>query len=337
MRRLRSLAVLTAVLLAGNSTLSAASFDFSTLTGSISTLADKAGAALPSASALGLDWSDSWIGSLVGVPPHFGLGLSAGFTTIPTGSLQPIFDAMGQQLPTYATTLGGVPLPMYTINGRVGGFLLPFDIGFKLGYMPTLTVSNMGVDYLLAGADLRYALLQDGITPGLSVGFGVNYIQADVSYTFPDRSFNVPNFTSSNGATGVTLKSPTASLGLKDLTYELKAEISKNLLIVTPYAGAALDLSEMRAEAGFNGTILGTDGTTTSTLTPGDLASLNSLTGANFTSNGVSYTALSNNIWGARIYGGFSFNIVFFKIDVKALYSFPSGNLGADIGARFQM
>ncbi|NNM55374.1 MAG: hypothetical protein HKM05_11740 [Spirochaetales bacterium] len=331
MRRLRSLAVLTAVLLAGNSTLSAALPDFSTLTGSISTLADKAGAALPSASALGLDWSDSWIGSLVGVPPHFGLGLSAGFTTIPTGSLQPIFDAMGQQLPSYATALGGVPLPMYTINGRIGGFLLPFDIGLKLGYMPTLTVSNMGVDYLLAGADLRYALLQDGITPGLSVGFGVNYIQADVSYTFPNQTFNVPGFTTGTG--DVTLTAPTASLGLKDLSYELKAEISKNLLIVTPYAGAAIDLSEMRAEAAFNGTITSSAGS----LTPSDISQLNSLTGANFTNNGVSYTALSNNIWGARIYGGFSFNIVFFKIDVKALYSFPSGNLGADVGARFQM
>ncbi len=331
MRRLRSIALLATVLLAGNAAVYAALPDFSTLTGSISTLADKAGAALPSASALGLDWSDSWIGSLVGVPPHFGLGADAGFTTIPTGSLQPLFDAMGVSLPAYATAMGGLPLPVYTINGRIGGFLLPFDIGLKLGYMPTLTVSNLGVNYLLAGADLRYALLQDGITPGLSVGFGVNYIQANVSYTFPNQTLYVNGFTTGNG--DVTLASPTVSLGLKDLTYELKGEISKNLLIVTPYAGAALDLSEMQADAGFNGTITSSAGS----LTPGDITQLNSLTGANFSQNGITYTANSNNIWGARLYGGFSFNIVFFKIDLKAIYTFPSGNLGADLGARFQM
>ena len=329
MRRLRSIALLATVLLAGNVAVYAALPDFSTLTGSISTLADKAGAALPSASALGLDWSDSWIGSLVGVPPHFGLGADAGFTTIPTGSLQPLFDAMGVSLPAYATAMGGLPLPVYTINGRIGGFLLPFDIGLKLGYMPTLTVSNLGVNYFLAGADLRYALLQDGITPGLSVGFGVNYIQANVSYTFPNQSLYVSSLSST-----VAMNNPTATLGLKDLTYELKAEVSKNLLVVTPYAGAALDLSEMEADAGFNGTIDYNGSPLTNST---DIANLNKATGANFSQNGITYTANSNNIWGARLYGGFSFNIVFFKIDLKAIYTFPSGNLGADLGARFQM
>ncbi|NNM67254.1 MAG: hypothetical protein HKM06_04480 [Spirochaetales bacterium] len=335
MSRFRTACLALAVVLAPALPLSAQIPDFSSLMNSVSTLADKAGEALPSASSMGLDWSDAWIGSLVGIPPHFGLGLSTGFTTIPTDALQPLFNAMGNALPSYATALGGVPLPMYTVNARIGGFLLPFDVGLKLGYMPTMTVSNLGLNYLMAGGDIRYALLQDGITPGLSLGFGVNYIQANLSYAFSSPSFTVSGTSyTGTGNSVLQIANPTASLGLQSLSYELKAEVSKNLLIVTPYAGAAVSLSSINVNAAFNGTLEDSSG---AVLTPTEINQLSALSGVNFSSNGITQGLSKTGIYGFRLWGGTSINIVLFKIDLKAFYTLPSGNLGAELGARFQM
>ena len=48
--------------------------------------------ALISTSALGLNWSDAYIGQIVGVPPHFGVGVSLGFTGVSLEKLEPVFE-----------------------------------------------------------------------------------------------------------------------------------------------------------------------------------------------------------------------------------------------------
>ncbi len=142
----------------------------------------------PFATSTGLGWSQAYIGQF----PHFGLGITAGVTTISGGAMQTLADAMGVTLPSdfsYASKYG-LPLPGYTIDARIGGFVLPFDIGFKLGYIPPGTFPKVDVNYILFGLDVRYGLLKDeGWTPALSVGLGYNHMKASV---------NVPGFLGSN-------------------------------------------------------------------------------------------------------------------------------------------
>ena len=142
----------------------------------------------PFATSTGLGWSQAYIGQF----PHFALGITAGVTTISAGAMQTLADAMGVTLPSdfsYASKTG-LPLPGYTIDARIGGFVLPFDIGFKLGYIPPGTFPKVDLNYLLFGLDVRYGLLKDeGWSPALSVGLGYNHMKASVT---------VPGFLGSN-------------------------------------------------------------------------------------------------------------------------------------------
>ncbi len=125
--------------------------------------------ALPLDSSVGLNWSDAYIGQL----PHFGLGATIGAATIPYSVVNKTINDLNGTVPSNLGFLSsvGVPLPAYSIDLRIGGFILPFDIGLKFGYLPSNVFSgSFSADYLLWGGDVRYMLLKDhGFTPGLSV------------------------------------------------------------------------------------------------------------------------------------------------------------------------
>ena len=100
--------------------------------------------ALPFASTLGLYWSDSYIGNFA----HLGVALSVGAVGLPA-------DAFGSVLKTLTGGAGdanlldflppdlakagetfGMPFPAAALEARLGGFILPFDIGLKVGLIP---------------------------------------------------------------------------------------------------------------------------------------------------------------------------------------------------------
>ena len=137
----------------------------------------------PFNASTGLNWSPAYIGQF----PHFGIGLTVGATTIPAAAINQMATALGVALPSQFSYFqqSGVPVPVYTIDARLGGFFLPFDMGFKVGYIPPGALQQMGLqisaDYLLLGADVRYAVLQDkGFIPAISVGLGYNYLRESV-------------------------------------------------------------------------------------------------------------------------------------------------------------
>ena len=117
--------------------------------------ANGAAGALPLESSVGLNWSDAQIGQF----PHFGIGVTAGAATIPFGAINSAISAFSGSIPSSLGFLSnvGIPFPAYTIDARIGGFVLPFDIGFKFGFLPANSLSSLGfsVDYLLVGADFR--------------------------------------------------------------------------------------------------------------------------------------------------------------------------------------
>ncbi|MCL2808579.1 MAG: hypothetical protein FWD24_00790 [Treponema sp.] len=143
--------------------------------------------ALPFNSTIGLNWSDAYIGQLLDTPPRFGFGISAGATIIKLDLINKMIGELGgDQIPDI---LMGLPLPGYTIDARIGGFILPFDIGIKVGVLDTSKMGfdlPVGIEYFLFGFDFRYALVDSKVMPiKVSVGAGFNHLSGGINMDVP--------------------------------------------------------------------------------------------------------------------------------------------------------
>ena len=192
-------------------------------------------------------WSDAYIGKLFpSVPPHFGAGVSAGGTFIDTKALSNAIGTIITEINSHAagattnfnfTVPDQIPLPSASVHARIGGFILPFDIGVYGAYFDLNTLKfedfTGTVNYYTIGADIRYAVMKGSTTlPKLSVGAG--YIRTHLALSMTGAS-------TYSGTVGSTPASVTANADTNtsfDLnTIFVQAQISKKFLILTPYAG----------------------------------------------------------------------------------------------------
>jgi hypothetical protein len=310
---------------------------------------------LPFNSALGLNWADAYIGKFFpSLPPHFGIGASAGFTTMDFEAFDKLLDQFGAYLPQ-ALKLGQMMLPAYTVEARIGGFFLPFDVGLKFGMLPGVGSDSASMKYTLLGGEVRYAVL-DGknklILPNVSVSAGVNYLSGQfTSKIGTEKTFDLPNspsYADINGPTPSTswdytqshplaLTQPTVGLQWESVSLDFKAQISKSFLIVTPYLGVGI--SHAWSSAGYTvDTTLSYDGQPLNDAVKGyiNTSFLNGVEGIDFTDKGLA-SILEVNGWGSRAFGGLSFNLAVFRLDLTGMYNFPDGNYGVTLGTRFQL
>lgn len=192
-------------------------------------------------------WSDAYIGKLFpSFPPHFGAGVSAGGTFIETKALSNAIGTIITEINSHAagattdfnfTVPDQIPLPSASVHVRIGGFILPFDIGVYGAYFDLNTLKfedfTGTVNYYTIGADIRYAVMKGSTTlPKLSVGAG--YIRTHLALSMTGAS-------TYSGTVGSTPASVTANADTNtsfDLnTIFVQAQISKKFLILTPYAG----------------------------------------------------------------------------------------------------
>jgi hypothetical protein len=281
--------------------------------------------ALPLNSTLGLNWSDAYIGKLIGVPPHFGVGVSAGFTTIKPEAFHEMLNRFGVSLPAGMDAF--VPFPAYTGELRLGGFGIPFDLGFKAGYLPPVDLGKgTEFNYFLIGGDFRYAILEEkAIIPGLSVGLGAYHLSGGIGAPLPEQTFKFKNYTIKSG-------NSRGDFNWETTTLELKAQISKKIFIITPYLGAGLNYSWVKAGASVNGNL---DYSTQNYSDINKALQNGGVLGFNFEDNGFSSVMETSGI-GFRAFGGFAFNILAVKLDLTGMVDLY-GNLGASFGIRFQL
>jgi len=288
------------------------------LTNGLDTFVSDATASLPFAASTGLDWSDAYIGNLLAVPPHFGVGVVAGATTIPGKAVKPLLSALGGSLD------GDLPLPNVAATVRIGGVVLPFDVGLKAGVIPKMDLAGYSVEYTNLGADVRFALFQgEPLLPTISLGGGVSYLDAKLGAKYGDN-VSVPN--PNNGSASLLITAPEAKLGLSALTFEGKAQISKSLLILTPYLGVSVLSGSATAKANVASSLSLIGGGSYS-----DFGDLGGVTSAGFGKEKSVAT------FGAKIYGGAALNILLLHLDVQGMYSVLDGSLGGSVGARFQL
>ncbi len=335
----KAVAVIVAAVLSGTPVF--AQVNIAVLQNGAEKFSDALAKALPFNSTVGLNWSDAYIGQIVGIPPHFGVGVVAGATSIDAQDASALLGQLGYS----SSDLGDkLPLPAIAAEARIGGFLLPFDIGLKVGLIPdsvgeslSSAAGGLNVDYLLFGADLRYALLKGGLVmPAISVGVGVNYMKGGVSTSVGEPQTFVYNDGTQDHT--ITASSPDIGLEWETTTFDFKAQISKGLIIFTPYLGLGASYGVSKAGYFLDSTVT-YDG---STMDQADIDALNAYLEANgaepldFSSSGFS-SSFDVTGWSMRAFGGLSVNLLVLKLDLTGMYNLNDGSYGATVGARFQL
>jgi hypothetical protein len=315
----------------------AAQVNFDDFKSDFQNFSDAVASSLPFNAAVGLQWSDAYIGNF----PHFGVGATLGTTFIPWDAAKDVADTFGIDFGSLYPGLVenmGMPLPAWSVEGRIGGLGFPFDIGVKIGYLPkeaaVLLPKDMTFDYLLVGADFRYGILEDSVaTPALSVGVGVNYMSGNITYhgvTGGDQTIDVSSYGLSFN--NFTLTDPDVTFFWHALSIDIKAQLSKNLLFITPYIGAAASYTVYAdAGGGLSSEIL----VGVNPITPSQINELESL-GIDASSKEVTVSSSANG-WGLRAFGGVAFNLLIIKIDLHAMYNILNSALGFSVNVRAQL
>jgi hypothetical protein len=307
--------------------------DLADLQKGVSDFSDAMAKSLPFNASLGLNWSDAYVGKfLPSVPPHFGAGGFFGFTTMQMPMINTLAGYLGYNIPF---NMDKMFLPAYAAEGRLGGFFLPFDVGLKFGMLPEIDLwgTNLKTDYTMFGADVRYAVMEGNLVlPKISVGLGFNYLKGGIGAKVGNaQTFDV-------GPDTLVLAAPDLGLIWETKSLDVKAQISKSFIIVTPYAGVGASYAwskagyEVNTAVTYNGTPIDE---------PAKTAIANYLKGQNVEGVSVDENGISSiqNIEGfsARIFGGISFNVAVVKFDLSALYNVLDGNFGGSLGVRFQL
>lgn len=173
-------------------------------------------------------WADAYIGQLFAVPPHFGGGISTGAAQLDSTGLVKVFqEALGLDFFTAET----IYLPTLTLDARIGGIGFPFDLGVHgMIISQPIELSALGqafeVDYGTIGIDIRIPLIkQNVILPNLSIGAGFAY---------------------SKGQVGISNSLAEISAGYESCILQASVQVSKKILILTPFAGIRGTLSSSK-------------------------------------------------------------------------------------------
>jgi hypothetical protein len=289
---------------------------------------------LPFNTALGLNWADAYIGKVFpGMPPHFGAGFSLGYTTMDFSAFEDLMGQFGFAIPG-GFKLGQMVLPAYTAEARVGGFFLPFDMGFKFGFLNDVGSASAKINYTLVGGEIRYALLEGGpILPAVSLGVGLNHLKGE----FTGSAGSGVSYGIGSGET-LDLSKPTVGLQWETLALDLKAQVSKSFLIITPYLGFGVSHAwssagySVEADVTYKGAAL--DPATKDRINAGLKSA--GVEGIDFNGKGIA-TIIEETGWSLRGFGGLSINLALFRLDLTGLYNFFDHNYGITLGTRFQL
>jgi hypothetical protein len=346
MKRILLVLGLISLLAAG---LSAQDIDYADFADAFQTFADEVASTLPASAAVsGLNWSPAYIGQF----PHFGVGVSVGAATIPYKVIKPLVGELGVTLPSEFEYLErwGMPIPGLALDARVGGFLFPFDVGFKFGFIPETLREKMGkvnADYLLVGGDIRVPLLKErGLLPTLSISGGYTFMRGTVGVPDIISDYEVDMTGYGPGLGIVKTTAPELTFTWRTHTFVGKLQASKKLLIFTPHLGLGTAYGVSSAGGGMSSDVLydpdGGGPAPYATITQSEIDMIEAaLTAAgeevpDLSSDGILVTSDANgfSFW---VYGGTAINIFFIKIDLSAMYNFLSGGYGGAVNVRLQL
>jgi hypothetical protein len=145
----------------------------------VQSFADGINASLPFAASMGLNWSSPYVGQLLGYPAHFGVGLSVSSVFMSNTEAAELGEQLGLEI-SESVISGKQWLPSYVFAGRLGGFGdIPFDFGFKVGYLPDIPIwGSLDYNMLIFGFDINYALYASSENgPVVAIGLGYDMLE----------------------------------------------------------------------------------------------------------------------------------------------------------------
>jgi len=288
---------------------------------------------LPLNASLGLNWSDAHIGQFFpSIPPSFGVGFSAGFTTMNLPAMENLATLFGFQ--GIGSSIERFPFPAWAAEARIGGFFgLPFDVGFKVGVLPDVGGNNWDINYTLIGGDIRYAVLNRRFLPTVSVGVGFNYLRGGIggrgSGSGETFTFDVNGNTQTVDLGG----RPNVSLNWRTFSLDAKAQVSQSFIIATPFFGVGWSFAWSRA--GYEVGAPNMNITTTGGVTEDEVRDFLNDRGIN-PRRGLS-SHVDDQDFNFRLFGGVGLNLVVFRLDFTGMMCLRDQNYGASIGFRFQL
>jgi hypothetical protein len=325
-------------------------YGLATFQDSFAIFANEVANSLPATASIGT-WSPAYIGQF---PPHFGVGITAGAVFIPYSAIE---DALGPTmlnvtLPSQLDFIKryGIPFPAAAIDGRIGGFFFPFDLGVRVGFIPEAARQFLGkvnVDYLMVGGDIRLPILKDhGFVPALSVGAGYTYLRGGVGMpdalgTGPTTVDLVPQVFPS-GTHVIQATAPDLAFSWQTSTFTAKVQVSKNLLIFTPHIGLGAAYGISKAGGGIQSSIQYDEGSGFAAITDAQIAAIKQAyedagyITPDISADGFLVKAEANgySFW---VYGGTAINIFFIKLDLSAMYNLLTRSYGASVNLRLQL
>jgi hypothetical protein len=324
----------------------AQTYDLAKFQDSFASFATAVANSLPAAASIGT-WSPAYIGQF----PHFGVGLTAGAAFIPYSTIEETLNMLGVTLPPQMDFMKtyGIPFPAVALDGRLGGFVLPFDLGVRVGFIPEAArkfLGSVNVDYLMVGGDIRFPILKDkGFVPALSVGAGYTYLRGGVGLPNALGAGDTTVDLSTLMGAGYLLKAtaPDLAFSWRTSTITAKVQLSKNLLIFTPHIGLGAAYGISKAGGGLQSSIEYSPdfGTNYYPITDAQITAIKQAFEAagyvapDISSEGFLVKALANgySFW---VYGGTAINIFFVKLDLSAMYNLLTRSYGASVNLRLQ-
>ncbi|MDR2864887.1 MAG: hypothetical protein LBV68_04675 [Spirochaetaceae bacterium] len=314
------------------------SLDLAGIQNDFNAYADSVINSMPLNAAVGLNWSDAYIGNL---PFHFGGGVSFGTITMDKGPF--VKEAANLGANTSKIDPGGGDfdktfIPAYVLDLRFGGFGLPFDVGGKIGYLWKVEDwknSNFGLNFIIAGCDIRFAVLKGGpVLPKVSIGLGFNYVNGGIDL---DMAENTEFSALSN--IKITAEKPVLDLFWETRTLEVKAQISKTIggPVFNLYLGLGGGYAWSNAGYKIKSNLNYTNGDVKTPISQaqGDIQAVGIGGFDQFDANG--FSAIKDGYGGFfRTYGGFSLNFAIIKVDLMFMFVVPGFNYGFTLGLRAQ-
>lgn len=334
--------VLLAAIGVGNVAAQSEIADLSVFVDSFESFSEEFAKSLPMNSTIGLNWSDAYIGQFLAVPPHFGVGVTAGVTTVPSDVFDSLIDDLGivSSSGVGDLTSFGLPVPGYAFDARVGGIAVPFDAGIKIGVLPAMSLGDVDAEYTNIGFDVRYAVLDGGVVmPKLSVGVGYNRLSGRIAAPLGPSATTIasiddPSTTGTTEDYNLVLTNPNLASEWTSNVIDFKVQLSKSFLVVEPHIGlgASYGISTVTSgiEAGLE--VQDSGGAAVAGVDPADLAAA----GAAINADGVTVES-DVNAFAFRVFGGASVNILIMRFDLGLMYNINSGAMGATLGGRVQI
>ena len=264
------------------------------LTDFITGLADTA----PAATTMSNVWADGYVGQVLGIPPHFGVGASAGVAKMDITGIKKAASELGI---SYIDKLSdNFVLPVASVEAVVGGLFFPFDIsGSYMTLKNPIGISgknSLQYKFDCFNIKLRVPVLKQNIVlPNLSIGLGFARINGGFSVDLADSTTYLKTSFSSD-------------------VYSADVQVSKSVIFLTPYAGARVLASKSDNSWEYDYEVAGiTSGTGKGEYKNDDM--------------NVSY----------QVFGGASFNILVIKLNVNAAYDLKTQLWSAGLGAHIQL